>query len=45
MTGAPNVSSSSRSTCGGREAEEERMKRSGLPAMTSRLRPARPRIA
>jgi len=45
MTGAPNVSLNARMTCAGSDAEEERMKRSLVAAITSRFRSARARIA
>src|SRR5260221_8387122 len=45
MTGAPNVSSSACSTCGGSEAEDERMNRSLALRTISPLRAARARIA
>ena len=45
MTGALKVASSSAKTCGGKEEEEERMKRSGTLAMTSLLLAERDKIA
>src|SRR5215471_16502648 len=44
-SGAPNVVSSSVMTCGGMEADDERMKRSGLALMTSTFLGARSKIA
>src|SRR6058998_275087 len=45
ITGAEKVSSSLAMTCGGRDADEDRMKRSGERAITSRFLSARERIA
>ena len=45
MTGAPNVSSSACITCGGKDAEEERINLSGAASITALLRSARARIA
>ena len=44
-SGAPNTSSISRITCVGIADDDERMKRSGLAAITALLLAARPRIA
>src|SRR3546814_21143956 len=45
MTGQSKVFSNSAMTCGGSDDEDERMKRSRVPATISALRPARARIA
>src|SRR4051812_12110573 len=45
MTGTPKASSTAVITCGGSDAEEERMKRSRPRAMVSLLRVARPSSA
>src|SRR5215212_6970443 len=44
MTGTPKVASSCAITCGGSDADDDLMNRSGLRAMLSALRSARVRI-